>query len=95
MKEKKDILFTMKINKREQWLIESLANTYGCNMSQAVLKCLMYCQNWLVTRNQWKPILTQKDINDKNEFEQLMINKIGATNFEEVKDIININWLEK
>lgn len=94
MKEKKNILFTMKINKKEQWLIESLANTYGCNMSQAVLKCLMYCQNWLVTKNQWKPIMTQKEINDRNEWEQEQINKFGVNSYDEIKDIINYNWLE-
>ena len=94
MKEKKDILFTMKINKREQWLIESLANTYGCNMSQAILKCLIYCQNWLVTKNQWKPILTQKEINDRNEWEQEQINKFGVKSYDEVKEIMSFNWLE-
>ena len=84
----------VRMTEEEERLLESIANSMNCSLSKAFINSMYLARGYLLKQKEWKPILTQKEINEQKEWEQKMINSIGVNTFEEVKDIINYNWLE-
>lgn len=94
MKKNKTKVFNVRLNENEVWLLESIANSLNTDMSKAIIKSLMLTQSYLMKGNNWKPILTQKQINENNERDVEFKNKYGIDRVDAV-EILNLDWLNE